>query len=47
LFRSAAGQLDGAWAFEDADAGSLLLNELAYGEETAKLARYLVEDFKQ
>ena len=47
FFRSAAGQLDGRWAFEDAGAGYLLLNELAYGEETAKLARFLVEDFKQ
>ena len=42
-----AGQLDGAWAFEDADCVYILLNELLYAEETGKLARLLVEDFKQ
>lgn len=42
-----AGQLDGRWAFEDTDCGYLLLNELLYGEETSKLGRFLVEDFKQ
>jgi hypothetical protein len=47
FFRALSGRLDGAWAFEDARAGYLLLNELVYGEETAKLARFLVEDFKQ
>lgn len=47
FFRAVGGRLDGAWAFEDADCGFLLLNELLYGEETAKLARFLVEDFKQ
>jgi len=47
FFRAVGGRLDGAWAFEDADCGFLLLNELLYGEETAKLARLLVEDFKQ
>jgi hypothetical protein len=47
FFDAIDGQLDGSWAFEDTDAGYLLLNELLYGEETAKLARFLLEDFKQ
>lgn len=47
FFGAIDGQLDGSFAFEDADCGYLLLNELLYGEETDKLARFLVEDFKQ
>ena len=47
FFDACEGQLDGTWAFEDTDGGYLLLNELLYGEETAKLGRFLVEDFKQ
>jgi hypothetical protein len=47
FFDATAGQLDGAWALEDTDCGYLLLNELVYGEETTKLARFLIEDFKQ
>jgi hypothetical protein len=47
FFDAVDGQLDGGFAFEDTDCAYLLLNELAYGEETAKLARFLVEDFKQ
>jgi hypothetical protein len=47
FFDACEGQLDGSWAFEDTDAGYLLLNELLYGEETSKLGRFLVEDFKQ
>ena len=47
FFDATAGQLDGRWAFEDTDCGYLLLNELLYGEETSKLGRFLVEDFKQ
>jgi hypothetical protein len=47
FFDAIDGQLDGHFAFEDTDAGYLLLNELLYGEETAKLARFLLEDFKQ
>ena len=47
FFDATAGQLDGAWAFEDADTAYVLLNELLYAEETNKLARLLVEDFKQ
>jgi hypothetical protein len=47
FFDAVAGQLDGDWAFEDADCAYVLLNELLYAEETTKLARLLVEDFKQ
>ncbi|MGH7314709.1 MAG: type IV secretion system DNA-binding domain-containing protein [Candidatus Rokuibacteriota bacterium] len=47
FFDATEGQLDGRWAFEDSDCGYLLLNELLYGEETSKLGRFLVEDFKQ
>ncbi len=47
FFDACEGQLDGHWAFEDTDSGYLLLNELLYGEETGKLGRFLVEDFKQ
>jgi hypothetical protein len=47
FFDATEGQLDGDWAFEDTDCGYLLLNELLYGEETSKLGRFLVEEFKQ
>ncbi len=47
FFHAVEGQLDGSLAFEDADCAYLLLNELSYGEETGKLGRFLVEDFKQ
>jgi Cdc6-like AAA superfamily ATPase len=47
FFDATAGQLDGSWAFEDADCAYVLLNELLYAEETTKVARLLVEDFKQ
>jgi hypothetical protein len=47
FFDATEAQLDGRWAFEDTDSGYLLLNELLYGEETTKLGRFLVEDFKQ
>jgi len=33
--------------FEDADCAYLLLNELLYAEETGKVGRFLIEDFKQ
>lgn len=46
FFDAVDGQLDGDFAFEDTDCGYLLLNELIYGEETTKLARFLLEDFK-
>ena len=47
FFDTIEGQLDGSFAFEDADSRYLLLNELVYGDETTKLARFLLEDFKQ
>ena len=47
FFEATNGQLDGSWAFEDVDCAYLLLNELLYAEETGKLGRFLVEDFKQ
>ncbi len=47
FFDATDGQLDGSWALEDADCAYLLLNELLYAEETDKVARFLVEDFKQ
>ena len=47
FFDAVNGELDGTFAFEDADCGYLLLNELLYGEETTKFARFLLEDFKQ
>lgn len=47
FFDATGGQLDGNWALEDTDCAYLLLNELVYGEETTKLARFLIEDFKQ
>lgn len=47
FFGAVGRQLDGSRAFEDSDCGYLLLNELLYGEETSKLARFLLEDFKQ
>jgi hypothetical protein len=46
FFDATEGQLDGSWAFENSDCAYLLLNELLYGEETSKLGRFLVEDFK-
>jgi len=47
FFDATDGQLDGNWAFEDADCAYLLLNELLYAEETGKVGRFLIEDFKQ
>ncbi len=47
FFDATDGQLDGSWALEDADCAYLLLNELLYAEETSKVARFLIEDFKQ
>jgi len=47
FFDATDGQLDGSWALEDADCAYLLLNELLYTEETSKVARFLIEDFKQ
>jgi hypothetical protein len=47
FFDATDGQLDGSWALEDADCAYLLLNELLYAEDTSKVARFLIEDFKQ
>jgi hypothetical protein len=45
FFHALRGGLDGAWAFEDADAGYLLLRGLELKDQTASLGRYLLEDF--
>lgn len=45
FFEVLEGKLDGAWAFEDADAAYLLLDGLALKEEAAGLGRFLIEDF--
>ena len=47
FFDATAGRLDGDWAWEDADCAYILLDELLYAEETTKLGRLLLEDFKQ
>jgi hypothetical protein len=45
FFGHTRGTLDGTWAWEDTDAGYLLLDSLALREETSGLARFLFEDF--
>jgi hypothetical protein len=40
-----ADGLDHGWAFEDATAGYLLLDGVALGADSARLARFFVEDF--
>jgi Bacterial protein of unknown function (DUF853) len=45
FFGQTRGALDGEWAWEDTDAGYLLLDSLALREETTGLARFLFEDF--
>jgi hypothetical protein len=47
FFNATVGQLDGDWVWEDAECAYVLLNELLYADETTKLARFLIEDFKQ
>jgi hypothetical protein len=42
---TAAGTLDGSWAFEDARASYLLLDGVTLGKDAPRLARFLVEDF--
>jgi hypothetical protein len=45
-FAAAVGdRLTGDWAFEDTRASYLLLDGLALGDDTPRLARYLLEDF--
>jgi hypothetical protein len=46
-FSAAAGQhLSGTWAFEDTSASYVLLDGVALGDDTPRLARYLLEDFQ-
>jgi hypothetical protein len=45
FFGETRGALDGSWAWEDTDAAYLLLDTLRLREETAGLARFLLEDF--
>ena len=47
LFSALHGALDGQWAWEDAQAGYVLLDGLALKEEARGLGRYLLEDFGQ
>jgi hypothetical protein len=45
FFGATRGALDGRWAWEEADAAYLMLDSLSLREETACLARFLLEDF--
>ena len=45
FFGQTRGALDGTWAWEDTNAAYLLLDSLALREETAGLARMILEDF--
>jgi hypothetical protein len=45
FFHALDGTLDGYWAWEDVDAGYLLLDGLALKEQAVSLGRYLMEDF--
>ena len=45
FFGQVRGQLDGAWAWEEATAGYVLLDSLTLSEEVGGLARFLFEDF--
>ena len=46
-FSAAVGKnLSGTWAFEDTRASYLLLDGVALGDDTPRLARYLLEDFQ-
>ena len=46
-FSAAVGRdLSGTWAFEDTRASYLLLDGVALGDDTPRLARYLLEDFQ-
>jgi hypothetical protein len=47
FFGQTRGMLDGTWSWGDAQAGYLLLDGLALREETAGVARFLMEDFAQ
>jgi hypothetical protein len=39
-------QLSGQWAYEDTHASHILLDGVALGDDTPRLARYLLEDFQ-
>jgi hypothetical protein len=45
FFSAVGGALDGGWAWEEAEAAYLLLDGLRLREETACVARFLLEDF--
>ena len=45
FFGQIRGQLDGTWAWEDTNAGYILLDSLTLAEEVGGLARFLFEDF--
>ncbi len=45
FFGELRGQLDGDWAWEDTNAGYVLLDSLTLAEEVGGLARFLFEDF--
>jgi hypothetical protein len=45
FFRALDGGLDGDWAFEDVDAGYLLLRGLELKDQTASIGRFMMEDF--
>jgi Bacterial protein of unknown function (DUF853) len=45
FFGQVRGQLDGNWAWEDTNAGYVLLDSLTLSEEVGGLARFLFEDF--
>jgi hypothetical protein len=47
FFGAIHGRLDAGWAFEDTDAGYLLLDGLRLKHEATRLARFFVEDFTQ
>ncbi|NJO83687.1 MAG: hypothetical protein HC828_13370, partial [Blastochloris sp.] len=45
FFKAIQGGLDGAWSFDDVDAGYILLDGLSLKDQAACLGRYLLEDF--
>jgi hypothetical protein len=45
FFKALRGGLDGAWAFEDMQAGYIQLRGLDLKDQTASLGRYILEDF--
>jgi len=45
FFKALGGALDGHWAFEDVDAGYVLLRGLELKDQTSSLGRYILEDF--